>query len=64
MFMKRDTSVEHEVCDHTSSNWSHLNRNKRFKEKSENHNRKTFNTFTTKDSCTFNITHNTEITAV
>ena len=29
----------------------------------ENHTRKVFNRFATKDSCTWNITHNTESTA-
>jgi len=33
-FMRRDTTnVENEVCDYVSNNWSHLNSNKRFKEK-------------------------------
>jgi hypothetical protein len=34
------------------------------KEKFGSCTRKTFNRFTTKDSCTWNITHNTESTAV
>jgi hypothetical protein len=64
-FMYRDTvNVEHEMYDYTGNNWSHLNSNKRFKEKFRSHIRKTFNTFTTKDSYTWNITHNTENTAV
>jgi hypothetical protein len=37
---------------------------KMFKEEFGNHIRKTFNRFTTKDSCTWNITHNTESIAV
>ena len=45
-------------------NWSHWNGNNNFKEKSESHTRKTFNIYTTKDSYTWNITHNTESTAV
>jgi len=48
----------------TSKNWSHQNSNRRFKEKSASHTRKTFNRFTTKDSYTWNITHNTENTVV
>jgi hypothetical protein len=38
--------------DYTSSNWSHWNSNKRFKEKFRSHTRKTFNRFTSKDSYT------------
>jgi hypothetical protein len=37
---------------------------KYFKEKSASHTRKTFNRLTTKDSSTWNITHNTGSTAV
>jgi hypothetical protein len=48
----------------TSGNWSHRNWDKRFREIFESHARKTFNRFTTKDSCTWNITRNTESTAV
>jgi hypothetical protein len=40
------------------------NNNNNNKEKFGSHTRKTFNTFTTKDSCTWNITRNTESTAV
>jgi hypothetical protein len=40
------------------------NSNKRFKEQFESRTKKTFNRFITKDSCTCNITHNTESTAV
>ena len=40
------------------------NSNKRFREKSGSHTRKTLDRFTTKDSYTWNITHNTESTAV
>jgi hypothetical protein len=64
-FMYRGiTNVQHEMYDYTSSNWSHRNGNKRFKEKSASHTRKAINRFTTKDSYTWNITHNTESTAV
>ena len=64
-FMHRDTTnVEPEMYDCTSNNWSHWNSNEKFKEKFGNCTRKTFNRFTTKDSYTWNITHNTESTAV
>jgi hypothetical protein len=64
-FMYRDTTnVEHEMYDYTGNNWSHRNSNKRFIEKFGSHTRKTFNRSTTKDSCTLNITHNTESIAV
>jgi hypothetical protein len=64
-FMNRDTTnVEHEMYGYTGSNWSHRNCNKRFKSiKFRSHNRKTFNGFTTKDSYTWNMTHNKESTA-
>ena len=58
-FMYRDTkNVKHEIYETTGNNWRHCNSNKWFKEKSGNHNRKTFNRFTTKDSHTRNVTHN------
>ena len=64
-FMYRDiTNVEPEMYDYTSNNWSHWNRNEKLKEKFGNCTRKTFDRFTTKDSYTWNITHNTESTAV
>ena len=64
-FMYRDTAnVVHEMCDCTGSNWSHRNSNKRFKEIFVSRTNETFNRFTTTDSCTWNITHNTESTAV
>ena len=63
--MYRDTTnVEPEMYDCTSNNWSHWNSNEKLKEKYGNYTRKTFDRFTTKDSCTWNITHNTESTAV
>jgi len=59
--MYRDTTnVEPEMYDCTSNNWSHWNSNKKLKEKFGSHTRKTFDRFATKDSCTWNITHNTE----
>jgi hypothetical protein len=43
---------------------SHWNSNEKLKEKSGSYTRKTFDRFTTKDSYTWNITHNMESTAV
>ena len=64
-FVYRDaTNVEPEMYDCTSNNWSHWNSNEKLKEKFGNYTRKTFDRFTTKDSYTWNITHNTENTAV
>ena len=64
-FMYRDTTnVEPEMYDCTSNNWSHWNSNEKLKEKFGNYTRKTFDRFTTKDSYTWNITHNTGSTAV
>ena len=44
--------------------WSHWNSNEKLKEKFGNYTRKTFDRFTTQDSYTWNIIHNTEITAM
>jgi hypothetical protein len=64
-FKCRDSAnVEYEMCGYTCSNWSHQNSDGRFREKFVSHTRKIFNRFTTKDSCTWNITHNTESTTV
>jgi hypothetical protein len=64
-FTYRDImNVECEMYDYTSYNWSHWNSNKKLKEKSGSFTRKTFNRFTKEDSCTWNITHNTESTTV
>ena len=64
-FMCRDTTkMEPEMYDYTTNNWSHWNSNEKPKEKFESCTRKTFDRFTTKDSYTWNITHNTESTAV
>jgi hypothetical protein len=63
--MYSDTeNVKHEKYDYTSYNWSHWNSNEKLKEKSGSYTRKTFDSFTTEDSYTWNITHNTESTAV
>jgi len=64
-FMSGDErNVEYEMYDHTDNNWSHRNSNKRFKDSCGSHSGKTFILFTTKDSYTWNITHNTESPAV
>jgi len=64
-FVYRDaTNVELEMYDCTSNNWSPFNSNEKLKEKFGNYTRKTFDRFTTKDSYTWNITHNTESTAM
>ena len=64
-FMYRDTTnVGPEMYDYTNYNWSHWNSNEKRKEKFGSCTRKTLDRFTTKDSYTWNITHNTESTAV
>ena len=64
-FMYRDTAnVEPEMYDHTSNNWSNWDSNKKLEENFGSCTRKTLNRFSTKDSYTWNITHNTESTAV
>ena len=64
-FTHRDkANVKPEMYDHTSNNWSHWESNEKLKEKFGSCTRKTLNRFTTKDSYTWNITHNTESTAV
>jgi len=60
---KRKRSVEPEMYGYTSNNWSHWNGNEKLKEKFGIYTRKTFDRLTTKDSCTWNITHDTESTA-
>ena len=64
-FMYRDTAnVEPEMYNYTGNKWSHWNSNEKFKEKFGTCTRKTFDTYTKKDNYTWNITHNTESTAV
>ena len=64
-FMYRDTTnVEPEMYNYTSNNRSHWNSNEKLKEKFGSCTRKTFERLTTKDSYTWNITHNTESTTV
>jgi hypothetical protein len=52
------------MCGYTGNNWSDRSGNKRFKGNFVSRASKTFNRVTTKDSCTWNITHNTGSTAV
>jgi len=64
-FVYRDTTnVEPQMYDCTSNNCSHWNSNEKFKKKFGSCTRKSFDSFTTKDSYTWNITHNTESTAM
>ena len=56
--------MEPEMYDHTSNNWSHRDSNEKLKEKFGSCTRKTLDRFTTKDSYTWNITHNAESIAV
>jgi hypothetical protein len=64
-FMYWDTTnVVYETYIHAGNNWSHRNSNKRFKEKYGSHTVKPFNRFIKRDSYIWNITHNTESTAV
>ena len=63
--MYRDAmNVEPEMYDYTCNKWSHWNSNEKLKEKCGRYTRKVFDRFTTKDNYTWNITHNTESTAV
>ena len=52
------------MYNRTSNNWSHWDSNEKLKEKFGSCTRKAHNRFSTKDSYTWNITHNTESTAV
>ena len=64
-FMYRDTTnVEPVMYGYRSNNWSKWNSNEKLKETFGSRTRKTFDRFTTKGSYTWNITHNTESTAV
>jgi uncharacterized protein YxeA len=58
------TNVEPEMYDYTNSIWSHWNSNEKLKENFRSCTWKTRDRFTTKDSYTWNITHNTESTVV
>ena len=64
-FVYRDTTnVEPQMYDCTSNNWSHWNSNEKLKEKFGHYTSKTLDRFTTKDSYSWNITHNTGSTAM
>jgi hypothetical protein len=64
-FMYRDTAnVEPEMYGYTGNNWSHWNSNEKLKEISGSCTGKTLDRFSTKGSCTGNITHSAESTAV
>jgi hypothetical protein len=52
------------MYNYTRNNWIHWNSYEKFKEKFGTYTRITFDRFTRKDSYTWNITHNTESTAV
>jgi hypothetical protein len=56
--------VELEIYDYTSYNLSHWNSNEKLQEEPGSYTGKTFDRFNKKDSCTWNITHNTKSTAV
>jgi hypothetical protein len=58
------TNVETEMYGYTSNNENHWNSNEKLKEKFGRYTRNTFDRFTTKDSYTWNITHNAESNAV
>jgi len=49
---------------YTGNNWIHWNGNEKLQKKFGKYSRKTLDRFTTKDSYTWNITRNTESTAV
>jgi len=56
-FMYRDTTnVETEMYGYTGNNWNHWNSNEKLTEKFGSCTGKRFDRFTTKDSCSWNIT--------
>jgi len=57
-------NVEPEMYDYTTNNWSRWNSNEKSEETFGSYTKKPFDSFTTKDSYIWNITHNTESTAV
>jgi hypothetical protein len=52
------------MYDYTSNNWCRWNSNEKLKEKPGSYTRKAFDRFTIENICTWNITHNTESTAM
>jgi len=64
-FIYRDkTNVKHDICDNTSNKWGYKTSNERLKEMFGSRTRKAFSIFTVKDSYAWNMTRNTESTAV
>jgi hypothetical protein len=66
---KGDTNDDDDEDDddddnNNNNNNNNNNKNEKLKEKFGSSTRKTFDRFTTKDSCTWNIRHNTESTEV
>jgi hypothetical protein len=60
-FRYRDTiNVEPKMYEYARYTGSHWNSTEKLKEKPGSYTRKTFNRFTTENSYTWNITHNTE----
>ena len=57
---KNTTNVEYEMYDHTGNNWRRWNDNERLEEKFGGHTKEIFHIITTKTSCTWSITYNTE----
>ena len=62
--MDDTVNVEPEMYNYANNNWSHWNSDEKLMEKFGSCTRKTLDGFTTKDSYIWNITHNTESTAV
>ena len=60
----KGSGKEVEIQEFMCNNCSHWNSNEKLKEKFGSCTGKTFDRFTTKDSYTWNITHNTESAAV
>jgi hypothetical protein len=54
---RNSANVEHEMFHHTGNHWSYRNCNSRTQKISGYNTRKAFNRFSTKNSCTRNITH-------
>jgi hypothetical protein len=60
----KTTNVENKMYYYTGNNWSQRKCNRRFKEKFGSHTRKNSIDSLQKNSFTWNITHNTDSTAV
>ena len=60
-FMCRNTAnVDHAMCECTGDMWGHRNSNERFKDPFGSQSGETYSRSSTKDSCIWNITHNSE----